>query len=101
MKNLLIATAWLLLPVYASTPLFGSASAVVENRKDTLVYADPIDEPVLDEELTSTLYSEGTLLMDEMDPTSDEMIEPDLIETDPIEPTTEEAEKVVEEQLYG
>ena len=93
MKNLLITTAWLLLPVYASTPLFGSASAVVENQKGTLVYADPIDESVFDEELMSTLYSECTLFVDEMDPTSDEMIE-----SDPIEPDTEEAEEVVEEQ---
>ena len=84
LKNMLITTAWLLLPVYASTPLFGFASAVVENRKGTLVYADPIvdDEPVLDEELTSTLYSEGTLFVDEMDPT---------------EPDTEEVGEELEE----
>lgn len=91
LKNMLITTAWLLLPVYASTPLFGSESAVVENRKGTLLD----DEPVLDEELTSTLYSECTLFVDEIDLTSDEMIEPDT------EEVVEEFGEEVEEQLYG
>lgn len=85
LKNILITTVWLLLPmtVFASGRLCESASAVVRNWKGEYIQAD---EPVLDEELTSTLYSEGTLFVDEMDPTSDELIEPD----------TEETEEVVE-----
>ena len=67
LKNILITTAWLLLPmtVFASGRLCESASAVVRNWKGEYIQAD---EPVLDEELTSTLYSEGTLFVDEMDP---------------------------------
>jgi hypothetical protein len=96
LKNILITTAWLLLPmtVFASGRLCESASAVVRNWKGEYIQAD---EPVLDEELTSTLYSEDTLFVDEMDPTSDDLNEPD-----PTESTTEEVGEefgeVVEEQ---
>ena len=53
MKNLLVVTAWLLVPVYAGTPLWGSASAVVENRKGDYIFS--FEEESVAEELISTL----------------------------------------------
>lgn len=79
LKNLLITTLWLVIPVtvvYASTPLCGSSTAVVENWKGEVIEADEmistLEEP---EELTpdapeesiSTLEYEPDLIVDEPD----------------------------------
>ena len=42
LKNILIVTVWVLLPVmaYVSNSLCGSVSAVVENRKGTFILED-------------------------------------------------------------
>ena len=57
LKNLLITTLWLVIPVtvvYASTPLCGSSTAVVENWKGPALLEQSTDlmvdeEPELDE----------------------------------------------------
>ena len=70
LKNLLITTLWLVIPVtvYAATPLCGSDSAVVENWKGEYIQADEListlDEP---DELTATSEFDGgdDLIVDE------------------------------------
>ncbi len=80
LRNLLITTLWGLLPmtVYATTPLCGSDSVVVENWKGEYIFLSEDDliqgeyqddEP---EELISTLEYEPVLILDEPDLIVDE-----------------------------
>jgi len=71
LKNLLITTLWLVIPVtvvYAATPLYGSVSAVVENWKGEYIQADEListsEEP---EETISTLEYEPDLIVNDPD----------------------------------
>ena len=80
LKNLLITTLWLVIPVtvYAAASLCGSSSAVVENWKGEYIFLSEDDliqgeyqddEP---EELISTLEYEPVLILDEPDLIVDE-----------------------------
>ena len=76
LKNLLITTLWLVIPVtvvYAATPLCGSSTAVVENWKGEVIQADEVistlDEP---EELIPALEYELDVISDDPDLIVDE-----------------------------
>ena len=80
LKNLLIVTAWIVVPVtvFASSSLWGSASATIENRKGVYIFStenaleagegfDELTSTLEDPESTLVFDSEENLIVDEPD----------------------------------
>ena len=74
LKNLLISTLWLVIPVtvYAATSLCGSASAVVENWKGEFISEDVLVDDLMVEQADELISTPDEL--DEMISTPEELI---------------------------